>query len=440
MSEANSDQIRTAAKSLEKLKKWLTDYVSKRLKTISATEAPEVAAEILFQEGLERAQVTPPEDVREKLLSEVLLKVVGYGAIQPLLDDPTITEIMVNRYDSIYIERDGQLKKTPIRLRDNEAVVRLINQIILPLGRHVDRYSPTVDARLPDGSRVNAVIPPAAIDGPNITIRKFGTDQIRIENLLEFGSISEHMVQFLEACVVSRLNIVISGGTGSGKTTLLNILSEFIPSTERIVTIEDSAELQLHQDHVLRLETVKPDIHGEGEVDIRHLVRNALRMRPDRIVVGEVRGGETLDMLQAMNTGHDGSLTTTHANNPRDAISRLETLTLMSGFDLPLRVIREQIASAVDVIIQASRLRDGSRKVTSIVEIVGMEGDIIVMNDLFKFEETGADEDGKVTGEFIPSGMRPVFEPRLKLAGFKFSPEMFGADRMTMQPPRSRRR
>jgi len=439
MPENDNSQDQSASDSLLRLEKWLTDFVAQRLKTISATEAPELAAEILFQEGLEKARVQPPEDVRDRLLSSVLLKVVGYGAIQPLLEDPTISEIMINRYNSIYVERKGKLTKTQIRLRDEEAVVRLINQIILPLGRRVDRYSPTVDARLPDGSRVNAVIPPAAIDGANITIRKFGTDQIRIENLLEFNSLSPHMAEFLEACVVSRLNIVISGGTGSGKTTLLNILSEFIPSTERIVTIEDSAELQLHQDHVLRLETVNPDLHGKGEVTIRHLVRNALRMRPDRIVVGEVRGGETLDMLQAMNTGHDGSLTTTHANNPRDAISRLETLTLMSGFDLPLRVIREQIASAVDLIIQISRMRDGTRKITSIVEITGMEGDIIVMNEIFRYEETGTTEDGKVEGEFVPSGMRPVFEPRLKMAGFNFSPEMFGADRMTIQHPSRRR-
>ncbi|MBN1265077.1 MAG: CpaF family protein [Anaerolineales bacterium] len=422
------------------LEKWLTDYVSQKLKSIQATEAPEIAAEILFEEGLQKARVSPPPDIQERLLSQVLVSVIGYGTIQPLLNDQTITEIMINRYDSIYIERSGQIKKTDIRLRDEEAVIRLINQIIIPLGRRIDRNNPTVDARLPDGSRVNAVIPPAAIDGANVTIRKFPADRIQMEDLLSYNSLSEHMVQFLKACVVSRLNIVISGGTGSGKTTLLNILSEFIPAEERIVTIEDSAELQLHQDHVLRLESVKPDIHGEGEVSIRHLVRNALRMRPDRIVVGEVRGGETLDMLQAMNTGHDGSLTTTHANSPRDAISRLETLTLMSGFDLPLRVIREQIASAVDLIVQVARMRDGSRKVTSITEILGMEGDIIVMNEIFKFEESGLDKDNKVEGEFAPTGMRPIFEPRLNMAGFSLPPEMFGADRLSIQPPRTSHR
>jgi pilus assembly protein CpaF len=291
----------------------------------------------------------------------------------------------------------------------------------------VDADTPTVDARLPDGSRVNAVIPPVAIDGPSITIRKFFTEKLTINQLIEFGSITKKMGEFLRACVVSRLNIVISGGTGSGKTTTLNILSSFIPEDERIVTIEDAAELQLHQDHVVRMETKSPNIDGSGAVTIRDLVRNSLRMRPDRIVVGECRGGEALDMLQAMNTGHDGSLTTVHANSPRDALSRLETLALMSGLDMPLGVIREQIASAIDLIVQQSRLKDGSRKITYITEVAGMEGNTIVMTDIFRFEQTGVSSDGRILGELKPTGIRPMFISRLEAAGFKLGAEVFSA-------------
>jgi pilus assembly protein CpaF len=334
---------------------------------------------------------------------------------------------MVNGPNQVYTERKGKLTLTNVKFEDDDHVLRIIERIILPLGRRVDPDSPTVDARLPDGSRVNAVIPPVAIDGPSITIRKFFTEKLTIEQLIEFGSITRKMAEFVRACVIARLNIVISGGTGSGKTTTLNILSGYIPEDERIVTIEDAAELQLHQEHVVRMETKSPNIDGSGAVNIRDLVRNSLRMRPDRIVVGECRGGEALDMLQAMNTGHDGSLTTVHANSPRDALSRLETLSLMSGLDMPLGVIREQIASAVDLIVQQSRLKDGSRKITNITEVAGMEGNTIVMTDIFKFEQTGVGPNGKIMGELKPTGIRPLFIGRLEAAGFKLGAEVFSA-------------
>jgi pilus assembly protein CpaF len=305
--------------------------------------------------------------------------------------------------------------------------LRVIDRIILPLGRRVDADTPTVDARLPDGSRVNAVIRPVSIDGPSITIRKFKKDKLSIQQLIDFGSLTSQMAEFIRACVLAHLNIVISGGTGSGKTTLLNVLSSYIQEEERIVTIEDAAELQLQQDHVLRMETKVANTDGKGAVTIRDLVRNSLRMRPDRIIVGECRGGEALDMLQAMNTGHDGSLTTLHANSPRDAISRMETMVLMAGMDLPLKVVRQQISSAVDLIIQQTRLKDGSRKVTAITEVVGMEGDIVVLTDIFKFEQTGIGQGGKIIGELKPTGIRPIFSPRLEAAGFKLGAEVFMA-------------
>jgi len=369
-----------------------------------------------------------PEDTREKLFREVLDELAGYGPIQPLLDDPEIDEIMVNGPKNVYVEHKGKVIKTDIVFENNDHIVRVIERIVSPLGRRIDADHPMVDARLPDGSRVNAVIPPAAIDGPSITIRKFKKERLTIQQLVDFGSLTESMAEFLQACVVARLNIIISGGTGSGKTTLLNILSSFIPADERIVTIEDAAELQLQQDHVVRLEAQPPRADGSGGVTIRDLVRNALRMRPERIVVGEVRGGEALDMLQAMNTGHDGSLTTLHANSPRDAISRLETMSLMAGIELPIRVVREQIASAVDLIVQQTRLRDGTRKVTQITELAGMEGDTIVLTDIFKFEQTGVSTDGKVLGELKPTGIRPLFSTRLEAAGFKLRPEVFGVN------------
>lgn len=369
-----------------------------------------------------------PASIRQQLTQETKNEVLGYGPIQPLLDDDDVTEIMVNGPNKVYVEKKGQLQKTGVTFENDAHVLRVIDRIILPLGRRVDPDSPTVDARLPDGSRVNAVISPVAIDGPTLTIRKFRRDKLTIQQLVEYGSLTSSMAEFLRACVVSRLNIVISGGTGSGKTTLLNALSSMIPSDERIITIEDAAELQLQQDHIVRLETKVANVDGRGQVSIRDLVRNSLRMRPDRIVVGECRGGETLDMLQAMNTGHDGSLTTLHANTPRDALARLETMVLMAGMDLPVKVIRQQVSAAVDVIIQQTRLKDGSRKVTFVTEVAGMEGDTIVLTDIFKFEQTGMTTDGKVIGELKPTGIRPMFSPRLEAAGFKLSAEIFGAN------------
>jgi pilus assembly protein CpaF len=342
-----------------------------------------------------------------------------------LLDDPEISEVMVNGPKKVFIEKGGKLTKSAVTFDDDDHVLRVIDRIILPLGRRVDADTPTVDARLPDGSRVNAVIQPVSIDGPCITIRKFKKDKLSIQQLIDFGSLTAQMAEFVRACVLAHLNIVISGGTGSGKTTLLNVLSSYIPEEERIITIEDAAELQLQQDHVLRMETKVANTDGKGVVSIRDLVRNSLRMRPDRIVVGECRGGETLDMLQAMNTGHDGSLTTLHANSPRDAISRMETMVLMAGMDLPLKVVRQQISSAVDLIIQQTRLKDGSRKVTAITEVVGMEGDVVVLTDIFKFEQTGIGQNGKIMGELKATGIRPIFSPRLEAAGFKLSAEVF---------------
>ena len=367
-----------------------------------------------------------PDDRKnlENLLENELLK---FGKIQALIEDEDVSEIMVNGRDNVYIERKGMLERTTINFISDRTIVFVLEKIILPMGRYINEDSPTVDARLPDGSRVNGVIPPVAIDGPSITIRKFIKDKLSVDQLIAFGSMTKIMGEFLRACVVSRLNVVVSGGTGAGKTTLLNVLSGFIPDRERIVTIEDAAELQLQQDHTVRLETKTPSVEGKGHVSTRDLVRNSLRMRPDRIIIGECRGGETLDMLQAMNTGHDGSLTTLHANSPRDALSRLETMVLMAGMELPVKVIRQQVASAVDLIVQQTRLKDGSRKITSITEVAGMEGDTIVLTDIFKFEKVGFSEDGRVLGELKPTGIRPLFTPRLEASGFKLPPEVFGA-------------
>jgi pilus assembly protein CpaF len=350
---------------------------------------------------------------------------LGFGPIQSLLDDVEVSEIMVNGPKKVFVEKKGQLVKSNVVFDDEDHVLRIIDRIIMPLGRHVDSDSPTVDARLPDGSRVNAVVRPVAIDGPSITIRKFSKDKLKAEDLINFGSMTRNLADFLQACVKARFNIVISGGTGSGKTTLLNVLSGFIPDNERIITIEDAAELQLQQDHVMRMETKAANADGLHAVTIRELVKNSLRMRPDRIVVGEVRGGEALDMLQAMNTGHDGSLTTVHANTPRDAISRIETLVLMAGMDLPLKVVRTQISSAVDLIVQQTRLKDGQRKITAVTEVAGMEGDIVVLSDIFKFNQTGVSQDGKVIGELSATGIRPNFTPRLEASGFRLGAEIF---------------
>lgn len=426
---------------LNKLKAYIVNFISHELESQppSIGDRRKIVNE-LMQQAYASTRLALPTTLRDQLFHDILDDILGFGPLQPLLDDPDITEVMVNGPKKIYIERKGVLTKTNITLENDDQVLHLIEKIILPLGRRIDGDSPTVDARLPDGSRVNAVIPPVAIDGPTITIRKFDKGKLTIDQLIQFGSISKGMAEFVRACVLARLNIVISGGTGSGKTTLLNVLSGFIPENERIVTIEDAAELRLLQDHVVRMETKPPNSEGRNAVTIRDLVRNALRMRPDRIVVGEVRGGEALDMLQAMNTGHDGSLTTLHANTPRDAISRLETMCLMAGMDLPVKVIRQQIASAVDLIIQQSRLRDGTRKVTSITEVSGMEGDTVVMTEIFKFEQTGVDAQGKTLGELKPTGIRPLFSPRLDIAGIHLGPEVYGANLNEMLGPQTRRR
>ncbi len=381
-----------------------------------------------LSEVFNRLPKNVPDSIRQQITRDVLNDVLGYGPIQPLLDDPDVSEVMVNGPKKVYVEKHGKLIKTGVTFENNDQVLRIIDRIILPLGRRVDADSPTVDARLPDGSRVNAIIPPVAIDGASITIRKFRRDKLSMQQLVEFGSITAPMSEFLRACVISRLNIIISGGTGSGKTTLLNVLSSLIPENERIVTIEDAAELQLQQEHIVRLETKAANLEGKGQVTIRDLVRNALRMRPDRIIVGECRGGETLDMLQAMNTGHDGSLTTLHANTPRDALSRTETMVLMAGMDLPIKVIRQQVSAAIDLIVQQTRLKDGTRKVTAITEVAGMEGDTIVLTDIFRFEQTGQTPEGKILGQLKPTGIRPLFTPRLEHAGFKLPPEVFGAN------------
>jgi len=362
---------------------------------------------------------------RREVQQQVIYEVLGYGPIQTLLDDPDITEIMVNGPHQIFIEKGGKLHLTDCRFMDDAHVMRIIEKIISPLGRRLDESMPMVDARLPDGSRVNAIIPPLAVNGPSVTIRKFAVDPFTADDLVSFGTLSEAMKKFLEACVQARLNILVSGGTGSGKTTTLNVLSSFIPAAERIVTIEDAAELQLQQDHVITLESRPPNVEGKGEITIRQLVRNALRMRPDRIVIGEVRGAEALDMLQAMNTGHDGSLTTLHANSARDALARLETMTMMAGMELPTRAIREQIAAALHLIVHQNRLRDGSRRITSITEVQRLEGEGIVMQDLFLFQRHGVGEDGRVKGEFTPTGVRPLFMDILRAEGIELPADIF---------------
>jgi pilus assembly protein CpaF len=379
----------------------------------------------LVSEAIDQEVSFIPKGDKQRIVTEIVDEAIGFGPIHPLLNDETVSEVMVNGPNQVYVERKGKLELTDVVFRNNEHVLHIIEKIVAPIGRRIDESSPMVDARLPDGSRVNAIIPPISLVGPSITIRKFAKDPLTIDNLLSFGTMSLEMAAFLEAAVKSRLNMVVSGGTGSGKTTTLNVLSSFIPNDERIITIEDAAELQLRQEHVVSLETRPANIEGKGAVTIRELVKNSLRMRPERIVVGEVRSGEALDMLQAMNTGHDGSLTTGHANTPRDMLARLETMVLMAGMDLPVRAIREQISSAVDLIVQQSRLRDGSRRVTHITEVQGMEGDIIVMQDLFVFEQAGMDEDGKIIGTFRSTGIRPKFMHNLEAAGISLPSVMF---------------
>ncbi|MBL8049673.1 MAG: CpaF family protein [Anaerolineales bacterium] len=428
---------RLTGQDLIRLKKHLSENLMRALEMESIPAAQRTT---FIQQNIVRffdqTQIKLPEDIKKEIFKQVLNDLLGFGPIQPLLDDPEITEIMVNGPKKIFVEKGGKLTKSNIAFDDDDHVLRIIDRIILPLGRRVDYDSPTVDARLPDGSRVNAVVRPVAIDGPSITIRKFRKDRLQVIDLINYGSLTHQMAEFLEACVKAHFNIVISGGTGSGKTTLLNVLSGFIPENERIITIEDAAELQLQQDHVMRMETKASNADGLHAVSIRELVKNSLRMRPDRIVVGEVRGGEALDMLQAMNTGHDGSLTTVHANSPRDAISRMETLVLMAGMDLPLKVVRQQISSAIDVIVQQSRLKDGQRKVTAVTEVAGMEGDIVVLTDVFKFNQTGVTADGKVQGELKPTGIRPMFTPRLEAAGYKLGAEIFMTGKQSDSPSR----
>ncbi|MBQ7102004.1 MAG: CpaF family protein [Clostridia bacterium] len=367
-----------------------------------------------------------PRIDREKVATQLFNDIMGYGPIEELVQNPAYSEIMVNGPDNVYVEEKGKLKLTDIKFRDEEHLMNIINRIVSNIGRHVDEASPMVDARLADGSRVNAIIPPLSLVGPVLTIRKFGKKPITAQQLLQFGSMTPDMLHFLEACVKGQLNIVVAGGTGSGKTTLLNVLSSYIPEDERIVTIEDAAEVQLKQNHVITLEARPANLEGKGAVTIRNLVKNALRMRPDRIIVGEVRSEETLDMLQAMNTGHDGSLTTTHANSPRDTVARLETMVLMSGMELPLRAIRDQISSAIDIIVQQSRLRDGTRKITSITEIIGMEGDVVSMQDIFVYDTDGTvDASGKFVGSFRATGVRPNCLEKIRGNGVTVNNEWF---------------
>lgn len=378
-----------------------------------------------FEQILNDENIVLSRPERARLFEQIAAEILGFGPIQPLLEDESVTEIMVNGAKNIYVERKGKIQRAPLTFESNDHVMRIIERIVAPLGRRIDESSPYVDARLPDGSRVNAIIPPISLVGPTITIRKFSKNPITVEQIVQFGSLTDESVEFLKACVLARCNIIISGGTGSGKTTLLNVLSSFIPSDERIITIENAAELQLRQEHVVTLESRPANIEGRGEVNIRQLVINALRMRPDRIIVGEIRDEAALDMLQAMNTGHEGSMTTAHSNSPRDTVARLEVMTLMAGMELPIRAIREQISSAIDLVVHQSRMRDGTRKVTYITEISGMEGEVITMTDVFVFEQQGM-ENGKIIGRLRPTGLRPRFMEKIEAAGIHLPPSIFG--------------
>jgi pilus assembly protein CpaF len=396
------------------------------LTKLAALTPEQVHAEVSRLAEIVLAQEAMPLSVseRERLVSDVQHELFGLGPLEPLLKDPTISDILVNSHDTIYIERRGKIEPTTVRFKDDEHLMRVIERIVSSVGRRIDESSPMVDARLQDGSRVNAIIPPLSIDGPVLSIRRFGSDPLRMSSLIDNKALTKEIADMLQMVVTARLNVLISGGTGAGKTTLLNALSAFIPENERIVTIEDSAELQLQQPHVVRLETRPPNIEGRGEVTQRDLVRNALRMRPDRIVIGEVRGGEAIDMLQAMNTGHDGSLTTVHANTPRDALARLETMIQMTGMRLSDRAMRQQVASAINLVVQVARMSDGGRRVTSISEITGMEGETITMQEIFMYERTGVDKEGQVVGRFRPTGIRPRFAERLKACGLQL-PRVF---------------
>jgi pilus assembly protein CpaF len=386
------------------------------------TEVQSMAANMLTLDDVPMAR-----EERLRCASDIADEIVGYGPIEPLLEDPSVTEVMINGPRKVFFEQKGMLHLSDRVFRDDDHIMRIVEKIVVPINRRIDESSPMVDARLPDGSRVNAIIPPLAVDGPTVTIRKFARDPFTVDDLISFGTLIPEMVDFLNACIRTRLNTIVSGGTGSGKTTLLNVLSSFIPSNERVVTIEDPCELQMRQRHVIRLETRPANVEGKGQVTQRELVRNALRMRPDRIIVGEVRAGEAFDMLQAMNTGHDGSLTTAHANSPRDAIARVENMVLMAGLDLPVRAIREQVASALDLIVHVSRLSDGGRRVTHVTEVVGMEGQTVTLQDVFVFQQTGVDARGKVQGQVVSTGLRPHFVERLEAAGIHLPPDIFAA-------------
>jgi pilus assembly protein CpaF len=428
---ANGDGNGNGQVSFQEMKSRLHRALINRMDLTKLTSMPpeQLNAEVSrLAESVLASEAMPLSAAeRDKLVSEVQHELFGLGPLEILLADPAISDILVNAPDSIYIERRGKLEVTNVAFKDNDHLMRVIERIVSSVGRRIDESSPMVDARLQDGSRVNAIIPPLSIDGPVLSIRRFGAEPLRMSSLIENRALTKEIADMLEMCVRARLNVVISGGTGAGKTTLLNALSAYIPENERIVTIEDSAELQLQQPHVVRLETRPPNIEGRGEVTQRDLVRNALRMRPDRIVIGEVRGGEAIDMLQAMNTGHDGSLTTIHANTPRDALSRLETMIQMTGMRLGERAMRQQVAAAIDMVLQVARLSDGSRRVTSISEITGMEGDTITMQEIFQYERTGVDREGTVVGRFRATGIRPRFAEKLKSCGLQL-PRIFFED------------
>ena len=392
---------------------------------VSQTADVRRTIEELFENILTEEKIVLSRPERRRLFEQIVAEILGLGPLEPLLADETITEIMVNGSKNIYIERRGKIHREPVSFESDDHLMRIIDRIVAPLGRRIDESSPYVDARLPDGSRVNAIIPPICLVGPTLTIRKFAKIPITIDQLIEYGTVTAESVEFLKACVLARINLIISGGTGSGKTTFLNVLSQYIPGDERIITIENAAELQLRQEHVVTLESRPPNIEGRGEVTIQNLVVNALRMRPDRIIVGEIRAEEALDMLQAMNTGHEGSMTTAHSNSPRDTLSRIETMTLMAGMDLPIRAIREQISSALELVVHLERQRDGSRKVTHVTEIQGMEGDVITMTDLFVYEQTGF-EDGRVIGRLRPTGLRPKFMDKIEASGIHLPASIFG--------------
>ena len=423
----------TSNQAYQELKKLMHQMILdridlERLKRLTAEQFKHELA-LLVQRIIEDERIVLNQHERHHLVLDIQHEMLGFGPLEPLLNDPTVSDILVNTANKVYVERRGRLELTDITFHDNAHLMKIIEKIVSRVGRRVDESSPMVDARLPDGSRVNAIIPPLAVDGPLLSIRRFGSTPLSVQNLLEYKSLTQPMIKVLECLGAAKVNILISGGTGSGKTTLLNLISGFIPASERVVTIEDAAELQLRQPHVVRLETRPPNIEGKGEVTQRALVRNALRMRPDRIILGEVRGAEALDMLQAMNTGHEGSLATIHSNTPRDALSRLENMVSMAGVNLTARAIRQQIVSAVTVVVQASRLTDGTRKVVSLQEITGMEGEIISMQEIFRFEQSGVDAEGKVQGRFSATGVRPRFADRLKMFGVPVPDDAFDPDR-----------